>query len=603
MPTASLSRLALPIAASLLISSQLANAQEAPAPNVATSPEAAPAPEESAAQLETEVRPELETDAATVDTTVSETATPEIPAEEIAPEAVIPQKMMPAGSTRDLPAPAAPPSRLVAENISYSGGLIIAEGTPEKPVIFETSAGKITAQRVQLDTVAQKVEASGSVQLERQIQTARRALRPRGLKRRTSNETTTETLFGQNLKYSFKDQSGQLDNARLQLASLFISTSSLTINGRRYTAKNVVVRPGSLSPADVKIYGTPPLNIRAKSLTATLGSSTLGSVPGGSETSAASGNRSAVAVQGGALFFRNTKILPLPSYVFRSGIGGGGGNGSTFKLTPSLSFNSADRVLVTTRLSFPLSKTPGQLTSFADIGLSQRIGVRGGAGLESNTKFGSLTLRARRADVVETQLTNRIELDRKPELIYNSPSLLSFALPGGRRAGFSIGGSYGSYGERRIGDDQSTIQASRFTTRLLFTTRLREVGGPFLRLFASNSRYGGIETRYKNRGFEVGYDGQLLPRVRGQISLRSTSLSGQTPFRFDEVEIARELRSTFDIELTPRYLLPVDLRYDLARRSFRDKSFGILRSYKVFAYGVVYQAARQDLRLEVRQGF
>ncbi len=562
LPIVSLSRLTALIAA-LLVSSQFAYSQEAPTAdvtvNVPASPEAAPAPAKNAAPV-----PEIASEAAP-GTTGAGTAEP--------------------GS--------AEPSRLVAESVSYSGGLIIAQGTMEKPVVFETGAGKITAQRVQIDTVNQLVEATGTVRLERQTQTERRELRPRGLKPRSESETTTETLIGQSLKYNFKTQSGELDNANLQLASLFISAASLTINGQNYTARDVLVRPGSMSPEDVEIYGTPPLNIRAKSLTATLGSGNVG----------ASDARSAVEAKGGALYFRNTKILPLPSYIFRAGLGGGSGNESTFQLTPSLSLNSADRVLVTTRVSFPLSKVPGQLTSFADIGLSQRIGVRGGVGVESNTKLGSLTLRARRSDVVETQLTNRIELDRNPELIYNSPSFLNFDLPGGRRAGFSLGSSYGSYGERRIGDDQSTLEASRFTTRVLFTTRLREVDGPFLRLFATNSRYGGIESRYKSRGFEIGYDGQLIPRVRGQIALRSTSLSGQTPFRFDEVEIARELRSTFDIELTPRYLLPIDLRYDLNRRTFRDKSFGILRSYKVFAYGVVYQSARQDLRLEVRQGF
>ncbi len=605
LPLASYSRLILLAAASILLAPQFAHSQEAPPAdvpaNAPASPEAAPSFAENAlspAGKTSEIPRDSasQPDEQTTSETTTETAEIVAPEVETTPEIVAPEIVAPAGSTRDLPAPAAPPSRLIADQISYSGGLIIAQGTPEKPVTFETGAGKITAQRVQLDTAAQVVEASGSVRLERQVKVARRELRPPDLKKRAATETATETLRGQNLKFDFKTQTGKLDDAQLQLASLFVSTASLTINGRRYTAKNVLVRPGGLSPAETKIYGTPPLSIRAKSLTATLGSAP-------DDATGTPASRSTVVARGGGLYFRNTRILPLPSYVFRAGLGGGGAQQNTFKLTPSLSFNSADRVLVTTRLAFPLSKTPGQLSAFTDLGLSQRVGVRGGAGLESQTKLGLVTLRARRADVVETQLTNRIELDRKPELLYESPALFGFDLPGGRRAGLSLNSSYGSFGERRIGDNSAALSASRFTTRLLFTTRLRAVDGPFLRLFASDSRYGGVQTRYKNRGFEVGYDGKILPRVRGQVLLRSTSLSGETPFRFDRVEIARELRTTFDIEVTPRYLIPIDLRYDLNRRTFRDKSFGILRSYKVFAYGLVYQAARQDLRLEVRQGF
>ncbi len=561
-----------------------------PGHNAPASPEAAPAPVE-AAPIETAP---IETAPAEIPVTEMPPAPPETQTQ-TAPE-LAPEILAPAGSTRDLPAPATPLSRLFAPDISYRGGLIIAQGSAESPVRFETTAGRISALQVTIDTLKQVVDARGAVRLERESQNSRRLLTPRGLKRRRVVESPTETLVGENLHFSFKNQQGTLDGAEIQLAAFFVTAQSLEINGRRYSAQNVLLRPGGLSPAETKIYGTPPLSIRAKSLVAT-----LPDPASGAGNSAA--QRPNLVARGGGLYFRNTRILPLPAYVFRAGLGGGGGTQSAFKLTPGVSFNSADRVLVTTRLGYPLSKTPGQLTAFADIGLSQRVGVRGGVGLESESRFGSLTLRARRADVIQTQLTNRIELDRKPEIIYDSPALLTFDLPGGRRGGFTLGASYGDYGERRIGDDSGSIDATRLTTRLLFTTRLRASDGPFLRLFALDSRYGGIESRYRNRGIELGYDGQLLRRVRGQITLRSTSLSGQTPFRFDRVEIARELRSTFDVTLTPRYLLPVDLRYDLNRRTFRDASFGILRSYKVFAYGLVYQTARQDLRLEVRQGF
>ena len=70
-------------------------------------------------------------------------------------------------------------------------------------------------------------------------------------------------------------------------------------------------------------------------------------------------------------------------------------------------------------------------------------------------------------------------------------------------------------------------------------------------------------------GFEVGYVGSLGSRLSGQFSFGATKVRGSTPFEFDEVPITKELRATFDILLTPRYIVPIDLRYDLGRKELR----------------------------------
>ena len=202
--------------------------------------------------------------------------------------------------------------------------------------------------------------------------------------------------------------------------------------------------------------------------------------------------------------------------------------------------------------------------------------------------------------MVSSQLTNRIELDRVPELTYSSPAFLQFNL-GKQRAGFAFDGSLGDFRERLIGRNQR-VSDTRARARLVLTTRLQPGPGAFARLFSAYSSYGKGRT-YRNNGVELGYDGQLLPRLRGQVSLRLTDVKGDTPFRFDRVEIRRELRTTVDYQLSPRYILPFDLRFDLEKGRFRDETFGLLRSYKTFAYGLTYQTARRDLRLEIRQGF
>lgn len=477
-------------------------------------------------------------------------------------------------------------ARLFASKITYRGNLLVAEGAAQNPVRFGSALGRLRAARVQLDTQNRVVEASGNVQLERDVSIERRQLRARAIGRRFRTETFTESLSGENLRYDFGKSQGSLENARLQTSSAAFETSQLQIDGPNYAAKNVILRPGALSEAERKIYGTPPLNIRAREL-----SLNTQSLPG----------QERIAVRDAALYFKKTRLIPLPAYAFR--VGNRDSDPSAVKLTPDISFNSADRIFVSGTYVRPLNENPDKLSLELDLGLSQRVGIRGGATLRSRQDWGIVRLEAQKSDVITSQLTNRIELDRFPELSYQSPAFATFALPGGRRAGLSVETSYGRFNERTIGESESKVESDRLRGRILFSTRLSPADGVYLRAYRVYSRYNRADRTYGNTGVEIGYDGPILSRVRGQISLRLTSLSGETPFRFDRVEIGKEIRTTVDIELTPRYLVPLDLRYDLSRDKVRDSTFGILRSYKVFAYGVVYQTARRELRLEVRSGF
>jgi hypothetical protein len=487
------------------------------------------------------------------------------------------------------PAPAQP-ARLYADTIRYEGGVIVAEGEGSQGVRFESGNARVTAQRIWLDVENRTVRAEGTVVVERSTVIERRPLVDQRIRVRPRAETVIETLRGDNFHYDFNARQGGLDAARLELANFTVSAESLVINGQRYTAHNVLLRPGALTEGERKIYGTPPLNLRASTVIFDAGDE--------------EGQGRRTIVRGGGLYFKNTRLLQVPSYIFRSVASQGPQRDpQTFTLTPRISFNSTDRVLVTTALRFPLTSAPEGLSLNADIGLSARIGARGGLELEAPTRVGTFSLRGRINDIVTTQLTNRIVLDREPELTYESPRIPLFRLPGGYETSLRLGASVGRYSERTIGENSGEVNSSRSQARAALIVRPAEDSGPYLELFARAARYGSFDDRYRDAGFEVGYFATLFNRLRGVASYRSASVSGETPFRFDEVEIERELRTTFDVLLTPRYLIPIDLRYDLDRRAFRDKTFGILRSYKTFAYGVSYQTARHDLRLEFRSGF
>ncbi len=503
------------------------------------------------------------------------------------PAARRPSRVAPIEKTA-APDVAPPATKLTADEVRYENGVVIAQAG-QNPVRVEGAGIRLTARQVWIDIANKKLRAAGEVVVERDIVAERKRLQDRLLPESKQTEKFTETLRGSDFQYDFNAKQGQLDKVSIRLASFNIEAQSLTVNGEIYTARNIVLRFGASSEEDRRIYGTPPYSIHASQITL---------------DAQARDGRGSIAATGGGLYFKNTKILPVPSYVFRTATPFGRREDKAFKLTPRISTNSADRFLITTGLEFPFKRNdPDRYSLTTDIGFSARVAFRGGIGLNARTRFGDITLRGRINDIVTTQLTNRIELNREPELVYASPIVPIFGLPGGRSAGLYLQAGTGRFRESQTGIAGSDVLSTRHQAQVGITTRVVDKDGPYFNLFARTASYPTLDAHYRNVGFEAGYIGSLSKYLRGQFSYTDINLSGATPFRFDRVEIARELRSTFDINLTPRYIIPIDLRYDLDLNELRDERVGLLRSYKTFAYGVTYQTARRELQLDFRQGF
>ena len=586
-----------------------------------------------------------------------------------------------------------------AGRITRDENVVTIEGEDGRPAVVEVGdleAGglRIQAQRVRIDLApnARTLQASGQVRIERSRLVRRRpyafdrtvrrdgtgritvpgpALGPNltplaapaffgsigsgegsvGRRKRglPIQEFFTEVLMGSNLSYDAKTRRGSLDGARLQLGDFDVSAASIALEGDSYQARDVTLRPSGLSEREREIYGTPPFSLRAPQAGLLF------------ENGQASSARTArVILPRAGLYYRNTRLLPIPRLLLgplsrlRLGspnvLGTAIGASAALSIVPRVSVNSIDRILLGARISFSLDglarsgsasvaaeaspsdgkassniegtdargttrmgfgRTPtrkatrGGSTSTAnlDLGLSARLGFRGGVSLENRSALGLLSLQARRSDIIRTQINARSEVDRSPELSFDSALLPIVSLGEGRGIGAFVSASGGRFSEREIRSGQSRVESSRLSGTVGLSTRIDERDGLYADLFATRTRYGLSDSSYSNTGFEIGYLGQVLPQVRGLFLLRHVSLGGSTPFRFDVVEIPRELRATFDIAPTPRYLIPIDLRYDLDAKTLRDRSFGVLRNYKTFAYGVVYQSARRDLRLEVRSNF
>jgi hypothetical protein len=404
----------------------------------------------------------------------------------------------------------------------------------------------------------------------------------------------TEMFRGDNLTYDYSKQTGRLNDAAVRFESFDLEAARIIVNGQRYTAERVLLRPGGLTEAERKIYGTPPFNLRIRKLIIT--------APDDGDAGDVR-----LRARGAAFYYKNTRLLPIPGLVFQTAVNSfaPSRNRAAYSLTPQVAYNSDDGLLATLRLTYPLAALGKRSALSADIGLSQNVGFRGGVQFDSLTRAGNLFLRARTSDFVTTQLTSGIRLDRLPELQYVSPVLPLFRLKNGRGIGVSGLVNAGRFTERF--EDKNvvspTVRSARYLATLALTTRISDADGLYMDLFRTYARYPTVDQRMNNLGFEIGYAGNFGRRVRGLLSFRDNDIDGSTPFRFDEIEITREFRSTFDFQVSPRYIVPLDLRYDLGAKRFRDKTVGLLRSYKTFAYGLVYQAARGEVRLEFRSGF
>ena len=295
------------------------------------------------------------------------------------------------------------------------------EGSVDQPVRFESGTTRITARRMSYNVQKRSVHAEGDVLFEyTHLERQAAPLESRNIPRHTiaPYANATDSLHGNTFDYDFTTQTGHLDQAQVHVTGFDIDANEVIINQQHYIIHNVILRPGGLTAAERKIYGTPPFNLRAKTIVIT--------------NSTVNNRRTArLNAVGAKLYYNNHVLIAVPSYVLGSGRNLLHRERSAFTVTPSASFNRADGALLTTRLSFASPLDPQRLSLNADIGASARVGFRGGLSLDGNTGVGSFTVRGIKNDIVTTQLENRFALDRLPEVGFDSRLLPLIALPGG----------------------------------------------------------------------------------------------------------------------------------------------------------------------------
>jgi lipopolysaccharide assembly outer membrane protein LptD (OstA) len=386
----------------------------------------------------------------------------------------------------------------------------------------------------------------------------------------------SRSITGAALRYDFEQQRGTLDSAQIAVEQLTFRGDQIEVQMRDDT---IGVRSALLTLCQ---QPHPHFSLRAKEIKVTL--------------------QEEATVRGVSFFWGRRKLFTLPSYTFS--LPGASQAPKRRNHLPSPSYNSRDGLFLRSSYSFPLSVSPSQpiqgLFGNVDLGYSMRRGLRGGPSLMYRTSLPlpspgekatvTLELKEKWRDGVHDHLDSRLLVDRRPELELRAHPFT--VVP--KRLVFEAIAAAGKYHEFPSG-----ISSSREHIAFEFDTRAPGSNSVvYGRLSAQKSWYSNSEMRAVR--LEVGLQGRVGRQAKGRISYQTTDIKGFTPFEFDEIQIPQEIRTTLDLRLDRNWIIPIDLRYDLDRNRFRDKQFGLVRTLDCVGYGLSYDAARKEVKLEFR---
>ncbi|MCS6861133.1 MAG: hypothetical protein NZT92_12525 [Abditibacteriales bacterium] len=396
----------------------------------------------------------------------------------------------------------------------------------------------------------------------------------------------TRELTGTALRYDLDQRRGTLDNAQIVVEPLTFRSEQIQVQMRD---KNLSMSSVLLTTCSRE---NPHFSLRARMIDVTL--------------------EEAANMHGVSLFWGKRKLFTFPRATFLMP-GAAKEPRRRRQLMPTPSLNNNDGLLLRLGYTLPLTpEAPGVrqgLFANVDVGYSTRRGFRGGPSLVYRTTFAApalsrnapptrekvglfITLKAKEKDGIEDHFNSRLLVDRRPELEVRAQP---FPLTMSRlRLLVDAVAAVGDYREFPSG-----VSSARQYLALNLDTRAPGVTSPFYaRLFAEKRDYDDRDMRVL--GLEVGVQGMIPRYAKGRLSYVTTNIHGSTPFEFDQILIPQELRADVDLRLNRHWMLPLDLRYDLDRQRFRNKRLGILRTLDCVAYGISYDSARQEIKLEFR---
>ncbi|MBI3920633.1 MAG: LPS-assembly protein LptD [Armatimonadetes bacterium] len=410
----------------------------------------------------------------------------------------------------------------------------------EGNVRMEYADMQLESDTLDVDLKAQSIEASGNVRVK-----ARGGL-----------------LEGNRFLYRFGTREGSLDTARVTFERAVFQGKQLELKG-----DEVAIRAASVTTCSRET--NPHYRVTCRSLVVQPGKQ--------------------ARLNHVTLWLGSHRILTVPKHV----VSLAKAKPTRARLVPKPAVSGTDGLLLQSGFNYPLSKNPAGPEIEFELGLSTKRGFRGGAELSVRSEHVEYGINYATREVLRDLLTSKVFLDKTPEVFFNLRNY-----PIGRKLMVDVSTSAGNFREEKpfLANSSRTNLAVRLTP---------DFGSPshpsafFGSAFARKSWYDHGQD-YEVLGVAVGLRGKLAKRIEGSIQYIAHDIGGATPFRFDLIEIKREVLLDTNITLSERWKIPFQTYYDLDRHSFPKKRFGLLRSLDCLDYGLTYDTARKEFSVEAR---
>jgi len=373
----------------------------------------------------------------------------------------------------------------------------------------------------------------------------------------------TPVFEGEHFLYSFGERSGLLDNAKLTFDRLIFRGTRLELRGEALTVLNSSITTCANEERTHYRLSTRKVIIR----------------PGVD-----------IQLRRASFWLAGNKVLSCPKIVVSLREGGP----SEQSFVPRVLINSTDGILVQSAFSYPLFANPSAPALEIHAGWSARNAFRGSIDVSKLTQHVDYGVRLAENDVASQDLRSRVLVDKRPEAFFDLQGVQLHP-----RLTANVFTSTGKIHEEEE-DGDVTSDRSSVTLQLKPSFGSTENPSPFFgSMFARKSWYDdGMSCGVL--GAEVGVTGQLSGNIKASLRYVTHGISGATPFEYDDIDIPHELRLTSDVTVSPKWKVPLELRYDLSRSSFRSTKIGILRRLDCLEYGATYDTSRRELGIDVR---
>jgi hypothetical protein len=370
------------------------------------------------------------------------------------------------------------------------------------------------------------------------------------------------TLSGSELTFDLSRQTGHLRDISAEADGVFYRGESIDVSPGRW-----VITGSSLTTCD---RPHPHYEITGRRLTVR---------PGKSATFERAG-----------IWFHGRRVFSWPRY--RMSLRKE--RGTQPSLLPRVGVGRRDGVYFV--LTPTLSPEDSRLQNRIEARVTAKRGVRGRLESSYRTGWGDVYLLASQAEDrqeigepfgPEENVLTDLSVDRVPEI-----GVRAVSRP--LAPGLTLDGRLSAARVREFPTDVHSRRYAADATLRLDRHRLSPVLSVSETVGLRHARYDhGLDQTVVSLGTTFHY--QYSPGLRFDVGYVRRTASGETPFEFDRVQIARELRAGTDWTVNPSWRIALDGRFDLDRQRFRDADITLNRTAHCLVYSVTWRQVSREV--------